>query len=145
MERLLKHIFRSFNIVTTIELGIGENTQYLDYASLSLTNLCRNDEWFRKYRFPKMDAVHYQCPLDIQTFFEYFDPRYDLAVVSCRRVDDFLVFFEFLSQIQVPYIASPYQLGTKRGYLERKWSDLSDPSNCCYFYFRDITEKWFQE
>lgn len=143
MVHVLKNIFASYNVLTGIELGIGEHTQRLYHSLGLLTSLCRNTELYHKYRPPEFGDLwilqHYARPLDITTFFQYFDPRYDLAVISCGNYQDCLTFFLEVTTIKVPYILSRHNMGHKSGYIQRAFRDGEDQ---IYFYYRDITEDW---
>lgn len=141
MECLLKKIRSSFVIVSAIELGIGSHTPYLNDSVLSLTSLCRNSEKFHKYKFENIywRVQHFSQLLDIDTFFDYFEPFYDLGVISSNNFDECLVFFDRLTLIKTPYIVSQVDFGTKRGYTQ---AVEGDPFNKLFFYYRDKVRDW---
>lgn len=141
MESLLNQIRTSFVIVSAIELGIGPHSQYLNDAVLSLTTLCRNSERFHKYKFenPYWTVQHFSMPLDIETYFDYFDHRFDLGVVSSNKYDECLSFFERLTLTKTPYIVSQVDFGHKSGYTQTVYGDWL---NKLYFYYRDKVRDW---
>lgn len=141
MEHLLNRIRTSFVVVSAIELGIGPHTQYLNNCVLSLTSLCRNSEKFHKYRFDDIywRVQHFAQPLDIVTFFDYYNPEYDLGVISSNRFDECLAFFDRLTLNKTPYIVSQSDFGFKRGYTQAL---AGDSFNKIYFYYRDRVRDW---
>ena len=145
MDCILRNVFSSYNVMTGIELGIGDHTERLYNSLGSLTSLVKNTELYHKYRPPEFGDLwmcqHYFRPEDISTFFHYFEPEYDLAVITCQNFQECLTFFMEVGTIKVPYIISRWNMGNKIGYVQRVFH-TDDYEGDLYFYFRDITEDW---
>lgn len=141
MEPVLSQLFNTYVLVSGVELGISEHTQYLNSKLLGLTSICRNSELFHKYRFddPGWCVQHIEQTLDIQTFFEYYGPKYDLAYISSNNFNDCLEFFKRVTLDRTPFIYSRWDMGTKRDYTFRAFDFSGEKS---FLYYRDPIQDW---
>ena len=138
LRPVLSKIFLTYNISTGIELGIGDITQYLNDGLLWHTTMCRNTEFFYKWRVAdeQWQTQFYQKTLDIDTYFQYYTPEYDLAVINSNDFDSGNTFFANCSNVKVPLIVSKWDLGPRRDYLRTSFEDD------IFLYYRDMISEW---
>ena len=137
----MRGLFGSFVIYTGSELGVSDETKYLSEKLGRLVTFCSQLEFLAGFSdfTPDWDVEVYTQLLDIDTFFEYFQPKYDLAVISTDDYNAATRFLTHISRAGTPYIVSTLNMGSRGGYVLRVFGERSDK---VYLYYQNPISNW---